>query len=323
MAITLADAQVNTQDDIDFHVIDEFRKQSAQVLNRITFDDSVSPGTAGASLVYGYTRVKTERGAAFRTQNAEYTASEAKRERFTVPLSPLGGTYKVDRVLANLGNAQTNEIVFQQGQLVKSSVARFVDEFINGVEADFADASPGFDGIDAAVTGTSTESYATGTTAHDFSTIADKTDALNAKRAITAWLRTMDGIDVIYGNADGVAVLEYIADLIGFYNTTKDDWGQVVSTFRDIPFVDLGAKSGSSTDIIETDAVTGVTSLYGVRFGLDGVHGASVAGADLLQQWLPDFSTSGAVKTGEVELGPVGLAVKATKSAGAFRVKVQ
>jgi len=323
MAITLADAAVNTQDDIDFHIIDEFRKQSAQVLNRITFDDSVSPGTAGASLVYGYTRVKTERGADFRAQNAEYVAEDAKRERFTVPLSPLGGTYKVDRVLANLGNAQTNEIVFQQGQLVKSSVARFVDEFINGTEAAFDEASPGFDGIDAAVTGTSTESFATGTTAHDFSALADKSDALAAKRALTAWLRTMDGVDVIYGNADGVSVLEYIADLIGFYNTTKDEWGQVVSTFRDIPFVDLGKQSGSSADIIGTDGVTGVTSLYGVRFGLDGVHGASVTGGNLLQQWLPDFTTSGAVKTGEVELGPVGLAVKATKAAGAFRVKVQ
>ncbi|WP_417556157.1 major capsid protein [Microbacterium sp.] len=323
MAITLADAAVNTQDDIDFHIIDEFRKQSAQVLNRITFDDSVSPGTAGSTLVYGYTRVKTERGAAFRSQNGEYVASEAKRERFTVPLSPLGGAYKVDRVLANLGDAQTNEIVFQQGQLVKSSVARFVDEFINGVEAAFDQTTPGFDGIDAAVTGTTTESFATGTTAHDFSALTDKTSALNAKRAITKWLRSMDGVDVIYGNADGVAVLEYIADLIGYYNTTKDEWGQVVSTFRDIPFVDLGKKSGSNDDVIGTDGTTGVTSLYGVRFGLDGVHGASVKGGELLSQWLPDFSTSGAVKTGEVELGPVGLAIKATKSAGAFRVKVQ
>jgi hypothetical protein len=322
MAITLADAQVNTQDDIDFAIIDEFRKNSAQVLNRITFDDSVSPGTAGATLVYGYTRVKTERGAAFRQQNAEYVASEAKRERFAVPLSPLGGSYKVDRVLANLGNAQTNEIVFQQTQLIKSSVARFVDEFVNGVEADFSQASPGFDGIDAAVTGTDTESFATGTTPHDFSTIADKTGALEAKRAITKWLRTMDGCDVIYGNTDGVAVLEYIADLIGFYNTTKDEWGEVVSTFRDIPFVDLGKKSGSNDEVIATDAVTGVTSLYGVRFGLDGVHGASVAGGDILKQWMPDFTTAGAVKTGEVELGPVGLAIKATKSIGAFRVKV-
>lgn len=323
MAITLQDAQVNTQDDVDFHIIDEFRKQSAQVLNRITFDDAASPGTGGATLVYGYTRVKTERGASFRSQNEEYVAEEAKRERFTVPLSPLGGTYKVDRVLANLGGAQTNEIVFQQNQLIKSSVARFVDEFVNGVEAGFDEADPGFDGLDAAVTGSTTESFATGTTPHDFSNITDKAGALAAKRAITSWLRTMDGCDVIYGNTDGVAVLEYIADLIGFYNTTTDDWGRVVSTFRDIPFVDLGKKSGSNDDVIETDAVSGVTSLYGVRFGLDGVHGASVAGANLLQQWMPDFSTPGAVKTGEVELGPVGLAIKATKSAGAFRVKVQ
>lgn len=321
MPITLADAQVNTQDDIDFHIIDEFRKNSSQVLNRITFDDSVSPGTAGATLVYGYTRVKTERKADFRTQNTEYAKEKATRERFAVPLSPLGGAYEVDRVLANLGDAQTNEIVFQQGQLIKSSVARFVDEFINGTEGDFSTAAPGFDGLDVAVTGSTTESFATGTTPHDWSQIDTKDKALAAKRELLRWLRTMDGATVIYGNADGVAALEAVADYIGYYNATSDDWGQTVSTFRDIPFVDLGKKAGSDDDVIATSA-SGVTALYAVRFGLDGVHGASVKGGDILSQWLPDFSTSGAVKTGEVELGPIGLAIKATKSIGAFRVKV-
>ena len=33
----------------------------------------------------------------------------------------------------------------------------------------------------------------------------------------------------------------------------------------------------------------------------------------------PDFSTSGAVKTGEVEMGPVAVALKATKAAAVWR----
>ena len=47
-------------------------------------------------------------------------------------------------------------------------------------------------------------------------------------------------------------------------------------------------------------------------------------GSQLVQTWLPDFSAAGAVKKGEVELGPVGVALKATKAAAVVRnIKVQ
>jgi hypothetical protein len=61
-----------------------------------------------------------------------------------------------------------------------------------------------------------------------------------------------------------------------------------------------------------------------VRFGLDAFHGVSIAGGQLVQQWMPDFTTAGAVKTGEVELGPVAVALKRTKAAAVRRnIKVQ
>jgi len=69
-------------------------------------------------------------------------------------------------------------------------------------------------------------------------------------------------------------------------------------------------------------AASGLTDIYAVSFGLDGFHGVAVTGS-LVKQWLPDFSTAGAVKTGEVEMGPVAVALKATKAAAVFRnVKV-
>jgi len=52
MPVTLAEAQVNVQDDVDFNVIDELRRLS-WLLDQITIDDSVSPGTAGATLPGG------------------------------------------------------------------------------------------------------------------------------------------------------------------------------------------------------------------------------------------------------------------------------
>jgi hypothetical protein len=58
--------------------------------------------------------------------------------------------------------------------------------------------------------------------------------------------------------------------------------------------------------------------------GLDAFHGVSTAGGQLVQTWLPDFSSAGAVKKGEVELGPVAVALKATKAAAVLRgIKVQ
>ena len=51
MAITLAQAKLNTQDDIQKGVIDEFRKSSF-ILDNISFDNAVTPGTNGATLTY-------------------------------------------------------------------------------------------------------------------------------------------------------------------------------------------------------------------------------------------------------------------------------
>ena len=90
-----------------------------------------------------------------------------------------------------------------------------------------------------------------------------------------------------------------------------------------IPLVNLGAKAGSNTDVISTVATTaqsnaGETSLYAVRFGLDGFHAVSMAGQPIIRQWLPDFSTAGAVKKGEVEM-VAAVVLKATKAAGVMR----
>ena len=54
MAVTLQQAKLDSQDDIQKGVIDEFRK-SSYILDNLTFDNAVTPGTNGATLTYGYT----------------------------------------------------------------------------------------------------------------------------------------------------------------------------------------------------------------------------------------------------------------------------
>lgn len=106
MAITLADAKLNTQEDYDPAVIDDFRKESV-VLDMLQFDTAVNPAGGGATLTYGYRRLKTQRGAAFRELNTEYIPAEVQTEKKSVELKPLGGSFQVDRVLAHLGSLST------------------------------------------------------------------------------------------------------------------------------------------------------------------------------------------------------------------------
>jgi len=152
-AVTLAQAQVNVQDDVDFAVIDDLRRYS-WLFDQIVFDDTVSPGTNGATLTYAYTRLTQAAPAGFRKYNEEYTPGQAKRTRQSSDLKPLGGAFNLDRVLANLGQATTNELTFQMQQLTTSAPIRFIQEMING---DTAVDDAGFDGLSKALVGTSTE----------------------------------------------------------------------------------------------------------------------------------------------------------------------
>ena len=55
----------------------------------------------------------------------------------------------------------------------------------------------------------------------------------------------------------------------------------------------------------------------------DRFHAVSMAGVAPVQSWLPDFKTSGAVKSGEVEM-VAAVALKATKAAAVLRnIKVK
>jgi hypothetical protein len=331
MATSLAEAKLNAQDDVDVQVIDEFRK-SSDILDRMTFDNVVSP-TGGDTLTYGYRRLVTERSAAFRTLNSEYTPAEVATQRYTVDLVPLGGSFQVDRVIARVGPAVSGAVTLNMQQLIKASRAKFADAVING---DTATETNGFNGLSKILTGSSTEYLPLNNGVSvgyvDWTTINDKATALAAQTHIDNWLSAMDDRpDVIYGNRKTLNLFKRIAAWTDQIDKTTDAFGRPITAYNGIPLVDLGAKAGSNTDVIglvSRDAdgagaggnIANLGDLYAVRYGLDGFHGASVGGgAPLLYTALPDFSTAGAVKTGEVELGPVAPILKATKAAAVFR----
>ena len=317
MAVTLAQAKLNVTDDLQIGIIDEFAKSSF-ILNNIPFADVVSPVGGGATLTYGYTRLVSQPTAAFRAVNSEYTPSEVAKQRYTTDLKVFGGAFEVDRIIAGMGGI-ADEVALQSSQKVKAASALFSDTLINGNSSTDANV---FDGLDVAIAGSDTEYNAAGT-AFDLST-SEKVTANHVAflDALDEWLMTMDGVDALMGNTKMIAKLRAVARRAGMYQTTKDSWGNQVEYYGNIPLVDLGAKPGSNDPIVAISEA-GETSLYAVRFGMDGFHAISMAGQPPVKIWLPDFSTAGAVKKGEVEM-VAGCALKSTKAAGAFRkIKVQ
>ena len=313
MAVTLAQAKLNVQDDLQAGIIDEFRKSSF-LLDNLTFDDCVSPTGGGSTLTYGYTRLVTPSTAGFRSINSEYTTSEATKQRYTVDLKVFGGAYEIDRVIADMGGI-ADEVALQSAQKVKAVTSLFNDTVINGDSSTDANA---FDGLNVALTGSSTEFNATGNVI-DLST-AD-TIKQNGDAFLFALHKALGQLDgrptALMGNSDMIAALEFLAKYQGRYQETKDGFGNYYATYNGIPLIDLGAKSGSNDPVVANDSTNG-SSLYFARFGLDGFHAVSMSGQAPIRTWLPDFKTAGAVKKGEVEM--IGAVVlKATKSAGVFR----
>jgi hypothetical protein len=327
MPITLAQAQVNTLNDVDFAVIDNLRRYGGWLLDQIVFDDAATPGTGGGTLTYGYTRLTTAAAAAFRALNTEYTPGQATRTRYTVDLKPLGGAFTVDRVLANLGPAASNEVTFQMQQLLTSIQTRFAQEVILG---DTAVDANGFDGLDKALTGTATEL----STATNWATVATQVAANQELDKLDEWLSRIvpshvgsgdqgapgalpAGRKAILGNTKSIFRLKSLARWAALATSMKDDLGREISMYGDWVLVDLGDRADGGSPIIPISS--NATAVYAVTFGLDAFHGVSVANSPLVASNMPDFSTAGAIKSGEVEMGPLAMVLKNTKSAGVYR----
>jgi hypothetical protein len=295
MAISLAEAQKQSQDRIIAGVIDDFRKQSF-LLDSMIFDDAVAP-TGGGTLVYGYNYVVTEASASVRAINEDYTGGNAVIDRKTVVLIPMGNKFPIDRVVAQ-SNGLVDRVQFEIAQIVKATSACFSDLVVNG------SVSTDFDGIDASCA--SGAVVAGGSI--DLSTSANMTTNANAfVDALNEAMGLVPGANAILTSRKGKIKLASIANRLGYMTASEDAFGRPVSTFAGVPIIDMGAKSGASTPIVrETDGgatPVGTTDLYVVRLGLDGVHGVTLSGVPMFRVILPDFAANAAsVVNGAVEM---------------------
>jgi hypothetical protein len=326
MPITLEQAKVGMADKVDQQVVDEFRRSSL-LLDRLVFDNAVSPGTGGSTLTYGYQRLKTPSTAQFRDINEEYAANEADREDIYVQLKIFGGAFKIDRVIQDT-SGQIDEMQFQLQQKIIGARNLFHYTVING---DSAVDSKAFDGLNKALAGSSTELNTSGVI--DVSTAAAiEADKFALLDAIDSFLAELDGRPtMLMGNSKLITKIKSVARRAGYLTQSEDAFGRTVDAYDGIPLVDLGyfvqVSGGVPTTVpivpivertINSQNVTGLTDLYAVSIGLDGFHGVTVTGNAVIRTYLPDFNSPGAVKTGEVEM-VAAIALKATRKAGVLR----
>ena len=318
MAITLAEAKVGMANHVDQMIVDEFRRSSL-LLDRLAFDNTISPGTGGSTLSYGYIQLKTPSTAAIRAINSEYTAGEAKREEKIAKAVIMGGSFEVDRVLQNTSGA-VDELAFQAQQQIKATSNYFHNLVINGTSAASGAGfvTNTFDGLRKLLTGTSNAL----TTDIDLSSAAKLDSNSNAFiDQLDQLVHAIDGeTSMLLMNGDMLLKVRAAARRAGYYERTKDDFGRVVETFAGIPLMDAGKyyNGTNSVDVIGTSAATqsanGTTSIYAVSIGLDGFHGISPAGNSVISSYMPDMTAPGAVKKGEVEL-VAGVVLKNTLKA--------
>jgi hypothetical protein len=316
MAITLAEAKVGMADKVDQQVIDTFRRSSL-LLDRLTFDNSISPGTGGSTLSYGYVQLLTPSTAAVRKINEEYTPGEAKRTEKTTKAIVMGGSFQIDRVLQNTSGA-VDELAFQAEQKIKATSNFFHNAVINGTSAASGTGymTGTFDGLRKLLSGSSNEvtsSVSLGNAAAMDANAGAFLDELDE------FMSLLDGTpSMLLMNKKMLSRVRGVARRAGYYERSKDDFGRVVEYYNGVPMMDAGEYYDGTNTVNVIPVDSGKTSIYAVTLGLDGFHGVSPTGTSVIQSYMPDMNEPGAVKTGEVEL-VAGVALKNTLKAGVLK----
>lgn len=331
--LKLSDMTVGQADKVAEKVIEIFLRES-EILQDLPFDNAVSP-SGGSTLVYGYVQEKLPSPASFRAIGSEYTPSNATVEKKTVDLKIFGGSFQIDRVLKSI-ESKIENMDRQVNQKIKGAVQLFHDTLING---DVASNSLGFDGLDKFLVGTSTEMNTSSYI--DLSTkVTLEANASDFYEKLKTLINKTNA-DAILVNEDMKTKIETVARILGYKTQTEEAFGRTITKIGDhVKIVDLKNKVsvstsevnnetvytvteepiiGTKTRQINSASVTNLTDIYAVRYSIDdGFCGVTITGDKAIEAYLPDFTTPGAVKTGEVEM-VAAVALKSSKSAGVLR----
>lgn len=315
--LTLAQYNQGKRDKLDTLVIDEFRRSSV-LLDRLYFDDAVSATGSGSTLTYGYMKLKTPSGAATRPINSDYNPNDAEREEKQTHLVIMGGSYQLDRVVAE-ASGNINEVEFQTKDKVRSTSALFNYLALNGTSAqDSATLSyTGFDGLSTLLADSSTESTSesvlTSMTQDKAFAFLSELDELIGSMSVRP--------DVLMMNAKMLTKMIAAARSAGYLSKAEDAFGRQVVSYNGIPIIDAGSyydkTKGKTVDAVPV--TEGKTDIFAINFDQDGFIGVTLTGGNgMIKVRTPDFTNADAVQKGSVEL-VASVALKNTKKAGVLR----
>lgn len=294
--ITLAELATNSDDKLVQGFVNEVITDSF-LLSRMTFDDCLtSSGTS--DLAYAYKRVKTPMTAAFRALNSEPALTAPEIERVTTSVGILSDSWKLDRVSKDA--AEDLYEVYIKGS--KDAIIRKFNKTV--ISGDTEVEENGFDGLDKAVTGSSTEFVS----AVDLSSV-DKASALAFATEMDELFGSLSRTpDALMMAPKSLVRVNAVCRVLGLNNITRDDAGKIVRSWNGVPIEEMKDGAMTSGDI------------YAVCFGMEEFHGITLKGGNAISVNLPDWTTPGAVKTGDAEF-VCGCALKKTKAAGVLREK--
>ena len=274
MAVTLAQAAVLSDDDLQRGVLEVFVQESP-VLDRIPLMNI--EGNA-----YAYNKELALPGVAFRSVNEAYVESTGTFVQASESLVILGGDADVDRFIVQTRGNLNDQRAAQTRMKVKAASYKFQDEFFNG---DITVDPKGFDGLRKRLTGdqvitAATNGAAINTDDSTRHTFFDNLDLLMAQ---------VPDADVIYANRSVHALIRSAGRQIGGTELVQEDiTNKRVLTWQGIPVLDPGnAPDGSP--ILPQDETTGTSdvtsSIYAVKFGNDesdgGVTGLTNGGVNV------------------------------------------
>lgn len=296
MAITLEDLATNSTDKIVQGFVNEIVTDS-YLLSALTFDDCMT-ASGTSDLVYSYKRVKTPASAAFRALGAEPVETAPVVEKKSTQVAILSDKWSMDRVAKDAAS-DLYELYLEESK--NAIVRKFNATFING---DTSTEANGFDGLAKCLSGASTEA----TSAVSLASVDQKTALAYMEELDSMISGLMRTPDVLLMSAAQHVKLNACLRVVGLGTQTMETAGRTVSAYGGIPIQELRDGSLATGDV------------YACCLGLDGVHGITLSGGAGVSVTLPDWSTPGAVKSGDCEL-VCGLAVKATKAAGVLHPK--
>lgn len=330
MAMTLEEIKKGMNDKVFDQIVDIFLRESA-ILQMLPFDDCVSANGGGSTMKYKYLRKVLPATAQFRKLNGAYTPSAATKQEFEAALAIMGGEVQMDRVLNKVAGKFDN-LAYQIEEHIKAVVSLFHYTLINGdAVTTAATDKPEFEGLDSMLAGTSTE-YGAGSVI-DLSNITNlKNNADEFYEALQLLIQATKA-DALLMNTEMITKVQTVARILGYKTETEEAFGKKVHSIDGVRFMDLQnhytvqegvavpnsvVKKGIERTVGGSGA-TGLTDIYAVKFDVnDGFHGISLTGSAVIDQYLPDFKSSGVMKNAEVEM-IAATVLKNTQHAGVLR----